>query len=205
MRIKKRERERERVTEEEKYKREQESTNSQERKKKESRRKMLNRFSRLGTLVQAQPPILVLPFQSSKPYSTHNLWVVVVVVVVGYNRLPSRLHTYFPHVERNSPRTFADLQARLYRAISRAWHSIHRILAESSRRILMEVLPSPSDPCNWTFYRYRWKEGRKRERERKKTERREKEKERDEGWGLKSLGRRARVPLFSPPPYRESD
>lgn len=82
---------------------------------------MLNRFSRLGTLVQAQPPILILPFQSSKPYSTHNLRVVVVVVVVvGYNRLPSRLHTYFPHVERNSPRTFADLQARLYRAISRA-------------------------------------------------------------------------------------
>lgn len=146
---------------------------------------MLNRFSRLGTLVQAQPPILVLPFQSSKPYSTHNLWVVVVVVVVGYNRLPSRLHTYFPHVERNSPRTFADLQARLYRAISRAWHSIHRILAESSRRILMEVLPSPSDPCNWTFYRYRWKEGRKRERERgkkRKGGKKKKRETRDGGW-----------------------
>lgn len=191
------------MTGEEKYKREQESTNSQERKKKESRRKMLNRFSRLGTLVQAQPPILVLPFQSSKPYSTHNLWVVVVVVV-GYNRLPSRLHTYFPHVERNSPRTFADLQARLYRAISRAWHSIHRILAESSRRILMEVLPSPSDPCNWTFYRYRWKEGRKRERERgkkRKGGKKKKRETRDGGWNHSGV-----EPEFPfPPPYRESD
>lgn len=78
-----------------------ESTNSHEGKKKESRREMLNRFSRLGTYRHSLR--FSSPFQSPKPYSAHNLWVVVVVVVVGYNRLPSRLHTYFPHVERQPP------------------------------------------------------------------------------------------------------
>lgn len=77
-----------------------ESTNSHEGKKKESRREMLNRFSRLGTYRHSLR--FSSPFQSPKPYSAHNLWVVVVVVI-GYNRLPSRLHTYFPHVERQPP------------------------------------------------------------------------------------------------------